>query len=166
MAALVTLLSVRAAMAQTAIPPSPADFATGAAQSDQYEIVAARDALGQSHDPSVRAFAQAMIADHARSSAALGQAAAASGLAPPPLAMSSDQAAMLSALQSLRGADFDKAYARQQVLAHSQALAVAQSFATAGADRRLREAARSTAPMIRRHFDRARQISAALGPSG
>ena len=48
--------------------------------------------------------------------------------------MSSDQAMLLSGLQSLRGADFDKAYARQQILAHAQAIAVEESFANSGAD--------------------------------
>jgi putative membrane protein len=161
----VVLLSAGAVMAQTPIPPQPADFATSAAQSDQYEIWAARDAITQSQDAGVRAFAQDMIQDHTRSGEDLRQAATASALPPPPAAMSSDQAQMLSALQSLRGADFDKAYARQQVLAHTQALAVEQSFATAGSDPNLRKVAQMGVPMIQHHLQRARQLSAALGAS-
>jgi putative membrane protein len=77
--------------------------------------------------------------------------------------MSSDQASMLSALQSLRGADFDKAYARQQVLAHSQALAVEQSYAAAGTEADLKAAARDATPIIQRHLDMAQQLRTALG---
>ena len=99
-----------------------------AAQSDQYEIQAAEDALGQSQNPQVRAFAQRMIADHTRSGEAVRQAAMASGLTSPPPAMDSDQAALLAALQSLRGPDFDRTYAKQQVLAHEQALAVVMAM--------------------------------------
>lgn len=151
--------------AQTAIPPAPADFAMAAAQSAQYEIEAAQLALAQSHDASVRAFAEQMIQDHTRGREAIGQAAQASGLPRPPPAMSSDQASMLGALQSLRGADFDKAYARQQVLAHSQALAVEQSFAASGADPNLRKVAQTDVPMIQAHLDRANRLVATLGTS-
>jgi putative membrane protein len=162
-AALVATLGAGAAVAQTAIPPAPADFAMSAAQSDQYEILAAQDAIAQSQTASIRAFAQQMIQDHTRSSDDLRRAATASGLKPPPPAMSSDQAQLLSALQGLRGADFDKAYARQQVLAHTQALAVEQSFATGGADPNLRKLAQTGVPMIQHHLETAKQISAALG---
>ena len=153
------------AAAQTPIPPAAADFAMSAAQSDQYEIAAGQDAMTQSHDPRIRAFAQQMIADHTRSGDGLRQAAGASGLAPPPPSMSSDQASMLSALQSLRGADFDKTYARQQVVAHAQALAVEQSYATAGKDANLRKVAQSDVPMIQHHLQMAQEISSALGGS-
>ena len=162
---LATALAGPQARAQTAIPPPPRDFAAGLVQSDQYEMLAARDALAQSRDPGVRGFAQRMIDDHARLGETVRQAAAAAGLPPPPEAMSGDHAAMLSALQGLRGSDFDQAYARQQVLAHRQALAVARSFAAAGAEANLRRAAQSAAPMIRQHLEMAEQMRAALGGS-
>jgi putative membrane protein len=88
---------------QTPIPPSAVDFANSASQADEYEIQAARDVLGQSQNPQVRAFAQMMIQDHMALRAATTQAASRSGLASPPVAMRRDQAAMLSALQALGG---------------------------------------------------------------
>jgi putative membrane protein len=154
-----------AARAQDRVPPPPREFAMDAAQSDQYEIQAAEDALGQSQNPQVRAFAQRMIADHTRSGEALRQAAMASGLTSPPPAMDSDQAALLAALQSLRGPDFDRTYAKQQVLAHEQALAVEQSFASEGTDPNLRRVARSGVPMIQHHLEMAQEMRAALGGS-
>jgi putative membrane protein len=167
-AALIVAASTAAAstaVAQTAIPPSAKDFALSVAQSDQYEIAAAQDASTQSRNPQVRAFAQEMIQDHRRLSESLRQAAAASRLTPPFPAMSSDQAAMLSALQSLRGADFDKAYAKQQVIAHQAALDVELSYADGGADPVLRRAAQSSLPTIQHHLDMAQQLTAALGKS-
>jgi putative membrane protein len=158
-----TALAASAAASQTPIPPAAKDFAAAAAQSDQYEIQAGRDAVAQSQDPRVRAFAQEMIDEHLRTLARLDQAAQASGLIPPPPAMSSDQAAMLAALQGLRGADFDKAYARQQVLVHAAALAVERSYAGAGTDPNLRAAAVSTVPLVKHHLDIARSLSDALG---
>jgi putative membrane protein len=96
------------AQAQTPIPPSPRVFVIAASQSDQYEIMAARLASVQGQAPRVRAFAQEMIQDHIRLSEELSKAATTAGLPPPECGMSSDQAMLLSSLQSLRGSDFDE----------------------------------------------------------
>jgi putative membrane protein len=153
------------AAGQTPIPPSAANFAMSAAQSDQYEIDAAEDAVVQSHNPTVRAFAQQMIQDHTHAEAAVREAAVASGLPAPPPAISTDQAHLLASLQSLRGPNFDQAYAHQQVLAHQEALTVEQSYAAAGTDADLRKAAQADIPMIRRHLQLAQQMAAAVGGS-
>jgi putative membrane protein len=158
-------LGSRTAAAQTAVPPTTPDFALSTMQSDAYEIAAAHDAMAQSHTARVQAFAKQMIEDHTRMSESLGRAVTAAGLPQPPLAMSSDQAAMLAALQGLRGAEFDQAYARQQVLAHRQALAVTQSYAASGADANLRKVAQGGAPTIQHHLEMAEQIRSALGGS-
>jgi len=150
------------ANAQTPIPPSPKDFVMAASQSDQYEILAARVAITQSHDPRVVSFAQMMIRDHTRMTQDLRAAAQASGLPPPDPGMSSDQAGMLGGLQSLRGTDFDKAYAKQQTLAHTQALTVETSFASTGADANLQKTARSALPVIQGHLKMAQQLSTEL----
>ncbi len=161
--ALALALGCGAAGAQTPIPPAPKDFAASAAQSDQYETMAAQVALVEAQDPRVRSFAEAMLKDHARTAEALRRAATASGLPPPAPGMSSDEAALLSGLQGVRGAAFDKRYAGQQVVAHAQAVAVADSFATAGADPALREAARSALPMMRDHLKKAQELRDAVG---
>ena len=152
-----------AAAAEPPAPPPPKDFATMSAQSDQYEIQAGRTAAVQTTDPRVRSFAQQMILDHGQTSEAVGRAAAASGLPPPPPAMGADQARMLSALQSLRGPDFDRAYMKQQVLAHHEALAVQQTYAAAGKDPNLRRTAEQAVPLIQHHLDMAQQLKMALG---
>ena len=123
-----------------------------ASQSDQYEVLAASVAAVQGQDPRVRTFAQEVIQEHTRLAEDLRKAAGASGLPPPELGMSSDQASLVSSLQSVRGPAFDKAYARQQELARAQAVAVEESFATAGSDPNLRKAAQSALPSIRDHL--------------
>lgn len=153
------------AEAQTPIPPSPQDFVMAAAQSDQYEIMAGHIAVVQAQDPRVRDFAEAMIRDHTRLAKDLGDAAQAAGLPLPASGMSSDEAALLSGLQGLRGAEFDKAYARQQVLAHAQAAAVEDSFATAGADATLKKAAQAALPTIQDHLTMAKQLRSEFGGS-
>ena len=158
-------VSATQAQAQTPIPPAPKDFVMAASQSDQYEMLAASVAAVQSQDPRVKAFAEEMVRDHTRLAGELRQAAAASGLPPPRPGLSSDQASLLSALQSVRGRDFDKAYARQQVLAHAQALAVEESFAADGSDPNLQKAALSALPTIQHHLEMAQQLRTDLGGS-
>ena len=150
----------RTAVAQTAIPPAPREFVDSAVQSDEYEILAAHVALAESHTPQIRAFAAQMIRDHTQMESEMRHAAAASGFPPPAHAISSDQSRLLAALQSLRGSEFDKTYARQQVLAHQETLAVGQSFAKAGHNPTLQKAARAAMPQIQHHLELARQIRA------
>ena len=152
-----------AARAQTPLPPSPNDFALASIQSDQFEIEAARVAEVEGRDPRVKAFARQMIEDHSRAGSALRQAAAASAMPPLQPGMSSEQAALLSSLQSVRGEEFDRTYAHQQLLAHDQAAAVDESFAMAGADESLRRAAQSALPMIREHLRMAQGLRDQVG---
>ena len=133
-----------------------------ASQSNQYEIMAATVAAAQSRDQRVRKFAEAMINDHAHSRDSLGKAVIASNKSLPAPGMSSDQALLLGTLQSLRGSDFDRAYVKQQVLAHIQAIAVEESFANAGADKNLKAVVKSDLPMIREHLKMARNLQAEL----
>jgi putative membrane protein len=138
-------------------------FLQAAAASDQFEITAAQTALGQSRNPQVRAFAEAMIRDHAAEAQRLEAAATRAGLPPPMKAMSGDQSKLLAGLQSLRGEDFDKDYARQQILAHTAALVVAQAYADGGDAASVRAAAQEAVSMIRRHLEMAQQLEAATG---
>ena len=153
------------AAAQT--PPSTRtrDFAQAAASSDLFEIREGQVATAQSQDPQVRAFAQEMIEAHTHTSQALMAAVAASGLTPPSMALSADQAAMLGALQSQKGPDFDRTYIRQQALAHQQALVVTQAYANGGPDANVRQVAQSKVPVIQRHLQMALQMKAASGGS-
>jgi len=92
--------------------PTPQEFAQSAAQSDGYELAAAQTALAQSRSPQVRMLADRMLADHARIGKAVRDAATASALPPPQPHVGGDQMRFLAGLQSLRGVDFDREYAR------------------------------------------------------
>jgi putative membrane protein len=144
-------------------PDRTLDFLQEAAGSDTYEIDAGRVALVEAQDPHIRAFAEQMIRDHTRTSQDLQSAAARSGLPPPPKTMSADQSRLLSALQSLKGADFDKAYLTQQVLAHTAALVVTQHYAGDGPDQNVKQAAQAATPVIEGHLRMAQQMKAAGG---
>jgi putative membrane protein len=129
------------------------DFVQAAAQTDEFEILEATTALAQSQDQQVRAFAQAMIQAHGETTESLKTAVAKAGLDQPKPGISGDQSSFLASLQSMRGADFDKAYIRQQTLVHHAALAVIQAYATSGDDATIRQAAAATVPIVASHLE-------------
>jgi len=138
------------------------EFVQSASQSDQLEIMEGQTALAQSRNPDVRAFATRMIAEHQRLSQALSDAAARSGLAPPAPGLGADQSQMLGALQSKTGEDFDKDYAKQQVLAHEAAITLHRQYAAAGDDPAIKEAVVSAIPMIDDHRAMALRMKQAM----
>ena len=158
-----TLLVAGAASAREPESRQAREFVQAAGHADSFEIMAATTALAQSQDPQVRAFARQMIRDHGRMSLALRQATAGAGLEPPPMAVGSEQAPMLAALQSLRGRAFDQAYVKQQALAHRSALVVEEQYAATGDAPAVRQAATEAVPLIRSHLAMAERISAQIG---
>jgi putative membrane protein len=104
-----------------------------------------------------------MIAAHLDSSRELADAAMRAGMKVPAGGLSGDQAQFLNALQSQKGREFDKTYAKQQVLAHRSALAVQQQFASVGDQGDLKKAAAAAVPIITAHLAMAEQLQARLG---
>ena len=144
---------------------SAQDYLMAAQGSDQFEVLAGETAMTQSHDPRVLAFAKQMIQDHTATTASLRQAAMRSDTPLPPKALSDDGSHLLAEVQGQRGVDFDRAYAKTQVLAHQQALVVQQTYAQTGANRALRDAAKSAVPIITQHLQMAQQLKSAVGGS-
>jgi putative membrane protein len=145
-------------MAQTGGSAQTRDYVDAAGQSDAFEMLEADTALTQSSDPKVRAFAQQMLRDHGQLSQALGRATARAGVKPPPVSVGADQAPLLAALQSLHGAEFDRAYWKHQALAHRSALTTAQRYAAGGDSAPIREAASAALPIIAAHLTMAEQM--------
>ncbi len=160
-----TFLGLASALAgaQEAGSRQTREFVQAAASSDQFEILAAETALTQSKNPEVRAFATHMLQVHQQLSKALLDAATRSGLKPPEMAMSRDQAHLLGALQSLSGKEFDSLYLKQQALAHRSALAVEDMYAKSGDDPNVRQSATSAVPVISSHIEMANQAAKKLG---
>jgi putative membrane protein len=156
------ILAVESPASAQSGPPSSEDFAMASAQSDAYEIDAARVAEVEAQDPRIREIAKQMIQDHTTMRDALKAAALKSDLPPPPDIPNPDQARMLYALQSLKGHDFDREYVVQQVVAHQGALTVQEEYARIGTDPNLMQAANSALPMIRHHLDLVGQLKSSI----
>lgn len=160
-----TLLFAAIGTASTAFGQDPGsrqtrEFVQASAQSDAFEIMEANAALAQSDDPQVLAFARMLIRDHAETSRTMEQASIRAGLKPPPLAVGAAQSPFLAALQSLRGAEFDEAFWRQQALAHRAALVTEQKYLQSGHLPDVKKAAAAAVPIVERHLQLAEQMSA------
>jgi putative membrane protein len=134
------------------------EFVQASAQSDHFEISAAQTVLATSKDARVRDFAQRMLQAHSQTTRALADATVTAGLKPASPGMSSDQAGMLGALQSLPEPDLDQTYLRQQAIVHQSALAVTRTYAASGDAPAVRHAAAAAAAMIASHLAMAEQL--------
>lgn len=134
--------------------PSAQDFAQRAAMSDMFEIESSNIALKKVKSGPVRDFAQMMIADHTKSSAALKQAVSASGQTlAMPASLDATRQSQLAVLSRLEGQDFEREYMNQQMAAHREALELLKAYAGGGDTAELRQFAQSTIPAVQKHHD-------------
>ena len=143
----------------------PQSFVTNVAQSNQYEIDAARIALEKTRSNDVRDFADQMIEDHSKAAAKLKSAIEALGGELEIPSHSSDQ--QQADLEALRDADdFDSVYLQQQRRAHEKALSLLRGYANGSETGALRSFADETAKVVQGHLDRVRKIEVAAGEDG
>ncbi|MEO8374541.1 MAG: DUF4142 domain-containing protein [Sphingomonas bacterium] len=108
-------------------------FANTAAASDAFEIAESQLAATSAHSAAIKSFAQKMITAHTGSTAKLMTTAA--GLTPaitPDATLTADQQQKVDALKTKTGADFDTAYAADQVAAHEAALEALRTYSASG----------------------------------
>ena len=140
-------------------PVDRTGYVTQAAASDLYEIQSSQIALTKAQRSEVREFAQMLITHHTQTTAALTEAARASGMTPPPPTLTPMQREMIEQLQTASGTGFDQIYMGQQVPAHEMALALHQNYARSGDTPALRTAANSAVPIVQQHLTRARELN-------
>lgn len=147
--------------AQQAMTPTPdgQGFVDKAAQSDAFEIAAARIAATNAASQAVKDFAAEMIKAHTESTARIKAAAAAATPAITPNAtMTEDQNEDLAGLRASKGAEFDERYIDGQVDAHQNALALMRDYAEHGDTASLKTAAAEIAPVVQKHLDHAKML--------
>ena len=149
--------SATGGMSSDMTPNGASSYVQLAASTDMYEIQSSQLATGSAQNPAIRSFAEMMIRDHTNTSQQLMAAATAAGMAPPPPAMMPIHAEMVAKLQGRTGADFDREYARQQLLAHQQAVALHGNFAARGDAPALRAVAAAAVPVVTHHLNMVRQ---------
>jgi putative membrane protein len=136
-------------------------FVSNAAQSDMYEVAAAKMAQTRSKNADIKAFAKMMVTDHTASTAKLKPLIAAAGQTPP-AALDDRRQGFLDNLKAASDTDFDKVYVDQQVAGHEEALTLMKGYADNGDDAGLKAAAGEIAPKVQEHLDHIKAIKAAM----
>jgi putative membrane protein len=154
-----TAAPAAAAASGDTTPEDRAGYVTMAAASDLYEIQSSQLALTKAQRAEVKQFAQMLIDHHTQTTAALTQAARASGMTPPPPALMPMQRQMMTELQGASTANFDQTYLRQQVPAHEMALALHQNYAARGDTAALKTAAAAAVPIVQQHLTQAQTLN-------
>jgi putative membrane protein len=136
---------------------SPADlsaadrkFIQKAAVGGMAEVQVAQLAEQKTQDPTVKAFAEKMIADHTPNNEQLVKLAQSKGVTPPADLDSMHQKQMTK-LQSLSGKKFDTTYLKGQEKDHAMMLKTFEAEAKNGHDPDLKQFAQTTIPVIEEH---------------
>ena len=133
-------------------------FLEQAGQGGRFEVESSNLALLKGVSGSTRDFAQLMLDDHVKANAELERLAGNKGLQ---LAVKLDAAHQesLDQLANLDGETFEHAYREIQVKAHDEALSLFEKAAEDSQDAELREFAKRTLPMLRKHREHLDQPS-------
>lgn len=115
------------------------------------EVDTAKLAASKAGHADVKAFAQQLIDDHAKSNAKLAQAARQSGLAVP-AQPSPEQQAARARLAALSGAAFEDAYLQQQLVEHQKTAQLLQWHMGAGQQAPLQQVAMESLPTVLDHL--------------
>lgn len=134
-------------------------FANTAAASDAFEIATSQLAKTSAHSPAIKSFAAKIIEGHTASTASLKSAAASAkpAITPDPT-LSADQQQRLDALKGKSGADFDKAYAAEQVTAHQATLDALRTYSASGDVPQLKAFAAKMVPTVTAHLNMAKGL--------
>jgi putative membrane protein len=159
---------------------SALEFVRKAAISDMYEVQSSQLAMQRSQNAQIRQFAQEMVQDHQKTTNQLQElvrqvpAAGAPGTAGGgaavttgatfqfPMQLDAEHMQKIQQLQQAQGAEFDRLYVQQQVMAHQTAVDMFQNFARAGDTPRLQQFAQQTLPDLQDHLRKVQQIQSSL----
>ena len=135
-------------------------FAAEAAQSDMYEVAAAKIAKERTSNADVKAFATKMIAAHTATSDKLKALLISekTGITPP-ATLDDRHQGLIDELRGAKDADFDGRYIAQQVDAHKEALILMNGYAKDGDVTAIKKFAAKTAPAVQSHLNMAEHMA-------
>jgi putative membrane protein len=137
-------------------------FVRAAAQSNVYEIGAARHAVQNVQTQDVKDFAQQIIDDHTKTSSQLIEVAGGMGVQPNS-DMTDAQQLNTNALSAMNGAELESAYLEQQVLAHQEAVSLFETASGMVQSQELQTFIDETLPVLEEHLQMAQELVQARG---
>lgn len=150
-----------------AAPPTDPQIAMIAVTADQVDIDAGKLASGKSTNPQVKQFADLMIRDHTSVNQQASALVKRLNVTPEPSATSKSLKdggdKNMAKLKKLSGAEFDKAYAANEVTYHQQVLdAIDKVLIPNAQNAELKSLLESVRPVIASHLDHAKQLESSL----
>ncbi|HEX7832309.1 MAG TPA: DUF4142 domain-containing protein [Thermoanaerobaculia bacterium] len=145
----------------TAMSNDDKEFVSKAGMGGLAEVQMGNVALQKATNAEVRAFAQRMVTDHGNANAELAHLATAKGLALP-TELAGDHKHALEHLNSLSGAEFDKAYMTHMVEDHDKDVAEFDKASTSAQDGDVKTWAGKTLPTLKEHQTLAKDIARRL----
>jgi putative membrane protein len=147
------------AMADNKAPKEAMDFANSVASATAFEIQSSQLAQKNAKSAEVKAFADQMIADHTKAAGEFKAALQEAGIAAPKDSMGVKDLANYEKLHLTTANSFDDAYAKAQLNAHEEAVALFRGYAHNGQAPRLKVFAQKTLPMLEHHLQKIRAIN-------
>jgi putative membrane protein len=139
-----------------------ADFFKHAAAAGIAEVDAGQLAEQKGSSQAVKDFGAMMVKDHTAANDKLKSIAASENIDLPSKPGLKDMAAKVK-LEALSGDAFDKAYIKNQIAAHRQAVALFRKEAASGQDPQPKAFAASTLPTLKSHLKKIDEIAAEAG---
>jgi putative membrane protein len=141
--------------------PSTPDFVQKAAMSDMYEVQAGKVAADKGQLDAVKEFGKQMVDAHTKTTQELTGIVKTKNIkVDPPTKLDAKHQKLIDDLNSASAEDFDKAYAKQQVDAHQEAVDLFKKYAGKGDDPDVKQFAEKTLPTIQHHLDEAKKLPA------
>jgi putative membrane protein len=134
------------------------EFVSKAGMGGLAEVQMGNLALQKASNADVKAFAQRMVTDHSTANAELAQLATAKGLALP-TELGGEHKDAFDHLNSLSGAEFDKAYMKHMVEDHEKDVAEFDKASTSATDADVKGWAGKTLPTLKEHLEQAKSTA-------
>jgi putative membrane protein len=150
------LLNTPASAAQAS---TTEDFVKTVAISDMFEIQSGQLAAEKARNDDVQSFGKQMADDHSKTSDDLKELIDDEDIKVElPSKLDDEHQANLDKLKGLSDNQFDKEYVRMQIDAHQKAVALFESYATAGENDDLKKWAGDTLPTLKEHLDEVQNL--------
>src|SRR5688500_6260567 len=142
----------------SSMTPEDKELVNKAGMAGLAEVQMSSLAVQKASNAGVKAFAQRMVTDHSKGNTELREFATAKGIGLP-AELDGEHKGGLDHLDSLSGAEFDKAYMQHMVGDHEKAVALFTTASTSASDADLKAWAAKTLPTLQEHLRLARSIT-------
>jgi putative membrane protein len=147
---------------KTASANADARFVLQAAEGGMMEVAKGKLAAQKGAHEGVKQFGQKMVDDHTKAGDELKAIAGGKNITLPGETPTAPMQAMLTKLEKLEGAAFDRAYVDDQVRDHEKTIALFEREAKTGKDAELKAFAEKTLPTLKEHLTTVQDLKAKL----